>query len=891
MLAVDHVIHISVDGLASNWLEPLMQDGDGTVPLPHFQRLAAEGTFTYNARTDFSHTNTLPNHASMLTGRPVLTPPGRPATVPHNWTSNSDPPTGTTLHNNHPHVDYLASAFDVVHDRGGGTGLFASKSKFSLFDVSYNEQHGAVDNDTTGGDNGRDKVDVYFMHTGGQQLVDGFVQELTQRQLTYSLLHFRDPDSAGHAYGWGSDEWNAAVARVDGYLGQVMRAVEADSSLKDSTAIVLTADHGGKGAGHDDPGQLDSFRVPFFIWGPQVPAGQNMYDVFSAVVADPGEERPDYNAVPAPVRNGDSGNVVVALLGHPPIPGSWMVGLHGCIQPSGIGCQGNPVDLTDRDYGDAPLPYPTSKAMSGASHKIEVGFHLGDSVDAESDGQPDLQATGDDFQGDDEDGVVVVSPLQPGAVAWFDISASQRGVLQGWIDWNRDGDWADTGEHVFQDVTLFQGSNHLSLGVPSDISPGTAMARFRFSREIGLTWTGPADAGEVEDHAFRIEESTLTIPLVARDDSYRIPVNTRDMVLHVLANDEGKEPLSLVQVGVPDQGGQVHVGGDKTTLSYSPPDGFTGRESFVYEVQDSLGQRASAEVTVLVEPRVFAEDHVRLRMEAVGPSSESATQLRIGDPFWLEVYVQDVRPSGSGVAAAYVDVTFASQAVAAAGPVEHGTLYSQQTSGDLYPGLVDEAGGQTSSTAIGTDEKLLFRAPLKAQRTGPVVFSIDAADQPGHAIRLLDSSESVPVSRWLVDPLSITIASLTNPLQPLDVDEDGWVAPLDALLVINDLNRSGPRSLSETDDRPEHLIDVNEDGFVSAIDALLVINHLNASSAFAVAANGVGNLLGDQPEERSSKETPAPSLEALRYRLAVAAALDQLDREDTVPALRNNSGQ
>ncbi len=846
LMAISHVIQISVDGLGSHWLEPLLNETGNAAELPNFQRLVAEGTSSTNARTDFTHTVTLPNHASMITGRPVLAPRGKPSTVSHNWTSNSDPPIGVTLHSNQPDVDYLASVFDVVHDRGGSTALFAGKGKFSLFDVSYDAQHGAVDLDTASGDNGRDKVDVYYMHNDSRQLVDRFTQELAQRQFTYSFLHLADPDSAGHQSGWGSDDWNAAVEQVDGYLGKVLKAVESNGSLKGTTAILLTADHGGSGKGHDNPGQLTNYQIPFFLWGPEVPAGANLYDVFSAVVADPQQGRPDYNAPSPPVRNGDSGNVALALLGYPPIPDSMLTVLHSCIQPTGIGCRKDPNEPQEYDFGDAPLPYPTSKTLAGARHKIEVGFHLGSAVDSETDGQPDLQATGDDLQGDDEDGVVFTSAFQPGATAALEVTASQPGNLQAWIDWNRDGDWADPDEHVLQDVALVGGVNQLTLAVPSSSASGMTMARFRFAHEKGLSWTGLAEAGEVEDYALLVEDTSSTVPLEARDDAYRVPSGTRDLILYVLANDRGTGRLTIRAVTTPDRGGQVRVGADSTSLRYSTGDGSTGLESFTYEVQDEAGQCASARVTVDVEPRVPTEQQVKLRLEVVGPTAEPTTELRIGDAFWLVVYVQDVRPSGSGVAAAYVDVPLDSQAVAAAGPIEFGASYAQATSGRIDPGRVDEAGGQTSVSWVGTDEQLLFRAPLKARWTGSLVFSLDAADQAGHEVRLLGSPDSVPAARWLFDPLTVTIVSLTNVTQPLDVNGDGWVTPFDALLVINDLNRSGPRSLADTDDRPRHLVDVNGDMFASSIDALLVINHLNtptppaASPAEGEAVDAVG---------------------------------------------------
>ena len=893
LMSVSHVIQISLDGLGAHWLEPLLTDS-GAAELPNFQRLVAEGTSSTNARTDYTHTNTLPNHASMVTSRPVLPPRGKPSTVNHNWTGNTDPPTGATLHSNQPEVDYLASVFDVVHDRGGNTALFSGKSKFSLFDVSYDAQHGAVDLDPTSGDNGRDKIDVYYMHNDGRQLVDRFTQELAQSQFTFSFLHLADLDAVGHQSGWGSEAWNAAVEQVDAYLGKVLKTVETSGALKGSTAILLTSDHGGSGKGHDNPGQLTNYQIPFFLWGPQVPAGADLYDVFSAVVVDPQQGRPDYNALSPPVRNGDSGNVALGLLGYPPIPDSMLTGLHACFQTAGIGCRKDPNEPQEYDFGDAPLPYPTSKSLAGARHTIEPGFHLGAAVDGETDGQPDLQATGDDLQADDEDGVAFTSALEPGSTATLEVTASQPGVLQAWIDWNRDGDWADPDEHVLKDVALVGGVNRLTVAVPSTSASGITMARFRFAHERGLSWTGLAAAGEVEDYALLVEDTSSTVPLEARDDSYRVPAGTRDLILYVLANDRGTGRLTVTSVTTPDRGGQVRVGTDNTSLRYSTRDGFTGLESFTYEVKDEAGQRAVARVTIDVEPRVVPEQQVKLRLEVVGPAAEPATELRIGDAFWLAVYVQDVRPSGAGVAAAYVDVTLDAQAFAPTGPIDYGTAYSQATSGRIDAGRIDEAGGRTGLNWIGSDEQLLFRALLKARRTGVLTFSLDAADLAGHEVRLLGSAEPIPAGRWLFEPLSLTVVSLTNVPQPLDVDQDGWVTPFDALLVINDLNRSGPRSLVDSDERPRQLIDVNGDMFASAIDALMVINHLNgppaAASATPVpAADQADDALGDGDAAGKMSTQSAPLGESARL-LPVGRqhpGLSGLWRWPTWPAVSN----
>ncbi|MGI9431457.1 MAG: peroxidase family protein, partial [Myxococcota bacterium] len=60
-----------------------------------------------------------------------------------------------------------------------------------------------------------------------------------------------------------------------------------------------------------------------------------------------------------------------------------------------------------------------------------------------------------------------------------------------------------------------------------------------------------------------------------------------------------------------------------------------------------------------------------------------------------------------------------------------------------------------------------------------------------------------------------------NPVEPLDVNGDGQVAPLDALMVINALNDAGRRG------GQPGFVDVDGDGDLSPLDAMRVINELN----------------------------------------------------------------
>jgi hypothetical protein len=70
-----------------------------------------------------------------------------------------------------------------------------------------------------------------------------------------------------------------------------------------------------------------------------------------------------------------------------------------------------------------------------------------------------------------------------------------------------------------------------------------------------------------------------------------------------------------------------------------------------------------------------------------------------------------------------------------------------------------------------------------------------------------------------------------NPVEPRDVNGDGEVTPLDALILINYLNSFGPGPLGNfprggSGEGPVW-VDVNGDGIVSPLDILLIINWLN----------------------------------------------------------------
>lgn len=105
-----------------------------------------------------------------------------------------------------------------------------------------------------------------------------------------------------------------------------------------------------------------------------------------------------------------------------------------------------------------------------------------------------------------------------------------------------------------------------------------------------------------------------------------------------------------------------------------------------------------------------------------------------------------------------------------------------------------------------------------------------------------------------------TISPWQNPDEPLDVNDDENITPLDALIVINHLNRTGGGALpipsSDPSQPPPPFLDVRGTGAVSPLDALVIINHLNRASS----ASGEGEIIAAAVDavHRESQEIAAP---------------------------------
>lgn len=296
----DHVLAISVDGLRSDALTTELGQG-----LPGFRRLS-EGAYTLNARPDADYSVTLPNHASMLTGRLVRGEEG------HQWSENGTPKEGEKIRLQDGTVPH--GVFHVTSQHGVRDTLIAAKEKFRLFPQTW------------------DDIDQYHFLKRAPQAMDAAIaslEEAREQGRSFHFLHLRELDDAGHAEGWILDPKSAymsALQEIDRELVRLFAYLDSHPSCARHTAIVLTSDHGGGiplKNHHGQGRQWVNLIIPFFVWTGDGLAQGDLYELNLSRRKDPGiAVQAPRDCEHVPVRNGELANLCLQLLGLHAIPGS-----------------------------------------------------------------------------------------------------------------------------------------------------------------------------------------------------------------------------------------------------------------------------------------------------------------------------------------------------------------------------------------------------------------------------------------------------------------------------------------------------------------------------------------------------------------------------------------
>lgn len=121
------------------------------------------------------------------------------------------------------------------------TGAIAGKAKFT--DIIFPYAHSDVDF-------------WCAADTSASQVTDlatNFIHNYSKNSF-FLFIHYREPDLAGHLYGENSLNYDDAIVECDTELGRVLYTLQTEG-LGDSTAIVVTTDHGFQegGYGHTSP--------------------------------------------------------------------------------------------------------------------------------------------------------------------------------------------------------------------------------------------------------------------------------------------------------------------------------------------------------------------------------------------------------------------------------------------------------------------------------------------------------------------------------------------------------------------------------------------------------------------------------------------------------------
>jgi hypothetical protein len=238
----------------------------------------------------------------------------------------------------------------------------------------------------------------------------------------------------------------------------------------------------------------------------------------------------------------------------------------------------------------------------------------------------------------------------------------------------------------------------------------------------------------------------------------------------VLANDSDAEgtPLQAILVKGPTNAAAFQLNSNGT-FTYTPKNSLVKSDSFTYRASD--GDLSSDETTVTIifnVPPVAVNDSVLVERNV---------------PKMIDVLANDSDAEGKLDPASIVIVTAPAHGVAV--PVDGEVRYTPDTG------------------YLGSDS-----------------FTYTVADE--HGARTNVATVQIQV---LIDPYPWQNSDIN-----LDVNADGDVSPMDALLIINHLNFVGSGNLPIPPTAgffPPPYLDVSGDNAVTPIDAIMVINYLN----------------------------------------------------------------
>lgn len=240
-----HIIVIGIDGLSV--------DGIAKAKAPRLRELISRSAWTMEAR-GVMPTLSSPNWTSMITGA---------GTEQHGVTNNG-------------HLRHMVEFQPVLRD---SAGIFPTV--FQALRTQRPTSRIAVFHDWPGFSDliEKDALDLLQHEHGAARTAEAAARYWSESHPDLMFIHLDNVDQAGHDSGWSSSAYYQAVSHADGYVGVIVDMLEK-ASASESTFVLVTSDHGGKGRSHEK-NVLEDIQIPWILTGPEIVAGKIAAPVYT----------------------------------------------------------------------------------------------------------------------------------------------------------------------------------------------------------------------------------------------------------------------------------------------------------------------------------------------------------------------------------------------------------------------------------------------------------------------------------------------------------------------------------------------------------------------------------------------------------------------------------
>ena len=241
MAQAETVILFSVDGMRA--------DGLQTAKTPHVDELVRGGVSTFSAQTVMPSV-TLPCHSSMFRS----TPPTRHGIVTNTFTPLARP---------------VPSIIDVVRQAQLKAAAFYNWEQLRDLASPGSLDHSLMMRNWQGPEGDRELAEA----------AGALIKRTADDPYAFIFVYLGHTDVTGHASGWMSEPYLAAISNADACVGIVLEAAR-EAGRMEQTAFIVTADHGGHGQTHgtDMP---EDMTIPWVCFGPGVPSGKTVEEPVS----------------------------------------------------------------------------------------------------------------------------------------------------------------------------------------------------------------------------------------------------------------------------------------------------------------------------------------------------------------------------------------------------------------------------------------------------------------------------------------------------------------------------------------------------------------------------------------------------------------------------------